>query len=406
MTSLICKLESLPLKRVLYNGKVHAPKNALSYDLVKLIKDNGEKVDIVTFRKKTSKNEVGEIIRRYILKKSIRGLEIVERNYKKIKDTIIEDPENPFSKTMLKVSGRKISSVTKFDNEFWEKSEEVQTVTQRKNNSNVVHIKKIMNKMFGKGIEEETQSLYEYKKEAPKKGYTIKTCLKSKLGYFNDIFPPQYNFENFSNDLVEQFQKDPYFLLHLYSAKEFKKMAPTVASHPTHKLVFQPKIKWCSREKVNGSWGHDDNVYLNRKTLDNKLRLVNVAAHEKEHGFQEEQCVFSAIKQDEPYYTLPISMEKYEKFKQYVDEGGKYRIYSQDIVDEYWRNMQCYITAEEDLVGYSNQILERHANIAGALAEKDFEKSSRDLKEEFLYAPDYLVGVSIKDLVNRWVSQI
>ena len=50
MSKLVCKINNLPIKKVLYNGKVHAPQKANSYDLAKIINKFGEKIDIITFR--------------------------------------------------------------------------------------------------------------------------------------------------------------------------------------------------------------------------------------------------------------------------------------------------------------------------------------------------------------------
>ena len=319
---------------------------------------------------------------------------------------LIDNPENPFSRDFLKVTGRKISSVTKLDGDFIEKSEETQTVTHRKNKPNVVHIKKLVRKMFGKNnVETETQSLYEYQKDAPKKGYTVESCFKTRLGLSLDLFSPTYNFENFPKELAKRFEKDPYFLLHLYSDKEFRKFAPACAKHPQHSLAIEPKINWTNRKKASGSYDHDGNIFLNRKKLNNKLKIINTAAHEKEHVFQEEQCIFSAIENGEPYYFLPISEERFKMYEEYVKDGGPYKIHSPKDTDSYWVNMQHYISSDVDLDGYKNQILERHANIAGAIAEEAYAKSSRDLKEEFLYAPDYLIGVTQRESLDRWAEQ-
>ena len=397
MSQLISKTTNLPIKKVLYNGKVHAPLKAKSYDLVKVIGRHGEKTDIVTFREKA-----GDILRRYIIKKGIFGTKIIERNYQKLKEALLDNPENPLMRDFLKVTGRKISSVTKLNGEFFEKSEEIQTITHRKNNSNVVHIKKLTSRMLGKSeVEDETQSLFEYRKDAPKKGYEVKTCLKSKLGFLNDIFAPEYKFFNFDKKTAEAFEDDPYFLLHLYSNKEFKRIAPTCSKRKDHKVIFEPSIKWLKKEDVNGSWNHEGGIELN-KEMTNKLKIINVSAHEREHCFQDEQCVLHAIKNNKSTQGFPMSENRINNYRDYIKSGGKYQIIaSEKELKEYSHNLRNYIQPADDLNLYRAQILERHANIAGAMAEKEYKRSSRNLKEEFLFAPDYLIGASIKDILDR-----
>jgi len=93
MNSLVCKLNDLPVKKSLYGGKVKLPNKAVSYDLVKVAKSNGDKIDIITFRDKSIDSKLGKIIRRYIIKKDRWGETITERNYSEQKETTIADPE-------------------------------------------------------------------------------------------------------------------------------------------------------------------------------------------------------------------------------------------------------------------------------------------------------------------------
>ena len=74
---------------------------------------------------------------------------------------------------------------------------------------------------------------------------------------------------------VEKFKKDPYFLLHLYSDKEFRKMAPTIANHPTHTLIFPVKIHWFSKGDTTGNWTHEDTINLNRSKHKSKINIIS-----------------------------------------------------------------------------------------------------------------------------------
>lgn len=406
MNKLICNLKNAPIQKTLYGGKIKAPNKAQSFDLVKILRENGDMVDIITYRTKVEKGSIGDILRRYIVEKSEKGLKIIERNYKKLKDVFIDNPENPLLNDSLKVTGRRITSLTKMNDEYIEKSEETQTLTHRKNKSNVLHIKKILNKIFVPQLfEDETQSLYEYRKDAPRKGYTVHINLKNKMGFNLDVFNANYNFKGFSDDLIRKFKNDPYFLLHLYSEKDFKKIAPTIANHPTHKLIFEPKIRWYKGNDVRGYWAHEDTVNLNKNKLTSKMKIINTAAHEKEHSYQEEQCILISILKNEECNLTPISKERFEKYKKYVKDGGKFELQPTMIIDKYWYDIQNYITHEKDLKKHLDQTIERHARIAGSLAAREYSTSSKNLKEEFLFAPDYLMGASIQDYIDMCIGE-
>ena len=402
MNKLICNLKNAPVQRTLYSGRIKAPHKAQSFDLVKILRDNGEMVDVITYRAKAKEGSIGDILRRYFVHKTDNGLKIIERNYKKLKEVFIDNPENPLYNDSLKVTGRRITSLTKINDEYIEKSEETQTLTHRENGSNVLHIKKILNKIFVPQLfEDEVQSLYEYRKDAPKKGFNIHINLKNKMGFNLDVFKPKFIFQGFTKDLIDKFKNDPYFLLHLYSDKDFRKMAPTVANHPTHKLIFEPKIKWYKGGDIRGYWGHEDTIKLNKDKLTSKMKIINTSAHEKEHSYQEEQCMLLSIINNEECNLEPINQKRFEKYKKYVKQGGKFELQPRMIIDKYWYDIQNYITHEEDLNKHLDQTIERHARIAGALATRDYEKSSTNLKEEFLFAPDYLMGATIQDYIDH-----
>ena len=403
-STLICKLTQLPIKKSLYGGKIKPPNGAQSCDLVKIAKENKEKIDIITFRDKAKDGQIGKILRRYILKKGHYGETVIQKNYFQIGAEKILNPEKDGIKEFLEVTGRKIFSVTKFEDEYFEKSTEIQTVTHRKNNTPILHISKIVSKPFGNAyIEDETQSLYQYSKDYPTKGYKIKTCLKSKQGFFNDVFPSTIEFKDFPKNLVKRFKEDIYFPLHLYSFKEFKKMAPTVAQHPQHKTELPFEIKWFCDSKANKYGYFDGKVNLNSRSLVSRFHVICSSAHEKEHAYQMEQCIFDYLKKGFAKNPKFIPKDLYKQYKGYYISGGKCKINDKAEVKLIKENFENYIKSEDDKIGYKDQFIEMSARVAGGLAEQVYRKSAQDLKEEFLFAPDYLIGYTETDkLLRAW----
>ena len=70
---------------------------------------------------------------------------------------------------------------------------------------------------------------------------------------------------------------------------------------------------------------------------------------------------------------FPISQKRINAYRTYVENGGKYKIQCASDIEDYSANLQHYIQPTDDLRAYLAQILERHANIAGAQAEKEYK---------------------------------
>jgi len=400
MNSLVCKLNDLPVKKSLYGGKVKLPNKAVSYDLVKVAKSNGDKIDIITFRDKSIDSKLGKIIRRYIIKKDRWGETITERNYSEQKETTIADPEQKSKK--LSVIGRLIKTVTKFDDEYFEKSTEIQTVTKRENKTPVLNISKLVSKPYGKSeIENETQSMFQYSKDMPKKGYEISTLLKSKLGFFNDVVEPVYNFIGFTEKQVEKFKQDIYFPLHLYSFEDFKKFAPTVATHPTHKIVMTFETFWFKDIKTTKLGFFNGDINLNSDKLNTRFDVINTSAHEKEHAYQLEQCIFYDLKSGITKAPAYVSDDLFQQYREYYISGGKCKIRDKQEVKLTKQDYENYVTTSDDKKLYQDQFVEIAARIAGGLSEADYRKSADAIKKEFPYAPDYMIGYTDSDRMFR-----
>lgn len=400
MNSLVCKLNNLPIKKTLYGGKVKSPNKAVTYDLVKIIKNNGEKVDIITFRDKAIDSNLGKIIRRYIIKKERWGETFIERNYSEQKETTIFAPEQKSNK--LSVIGRLIKSVTKFNDEYFEKSIEMQTLTKRENLSPVLNISKLVSKPFGKAeIENETQSMFQYSKGIPKKGYEISSLLKSKLGFLNDVVEPVYKFIGFTEKQAEYFKKDDYFPLHLYSFEEFKKFAPTVATHPNHKTVMTFETFWFKENNTSRLGFFDGDINLNSDKLNTRFDVINTSAHEKEHAYQLEQCLFYDLKSGITKAPAYVSDDLFQQYREYYISGGKCKIRDKQEVKLTKQDYENYVTSSMDEKLYKDQFVEMSARIAGSLAESNYKKSADAIKKEFPYAPDYMLGYTDSDRMFR-----
>ena len=400
MTSLICKLNNLPIKNSLYGGKVKAPNKAFSFDLVKIAKDNGDKIDIITFRDKTSKPTLGKIIRRYIIKKERWGETFIERNYSEQKEITMPDPKQKNEKLLVK--GRLIKSITKFNDEYFEKSSEIQTVAQRKNNKPVLNISKLISKPFGKAeIENETQTMFQYSKDMPKKGYEINTLLKSRLGFITDVIEPVYKFIGFTEKQIEKFKQDNYFPLHLYSFEEFKKFAPTVANHPNHKTVMTFETFWFKEMNTSRLGFFDGDINLNSDKLNTRFDIINTSAHEKEHAYQLEQCIFYDLKSGIKNAPAYVSEDLFQQYRNYYINGGKCKINDKLEVQLTKHDYENYVNSDKNTKLYQDQFVEMSARIAGGLAESDYKKSADAIKKEFPYAPDYMLGYTDSDRMLR-----
>ena len=359
---------------------VHIPQSAAAYDFVQISRKDGAKIDVLTL-----KDKLGEVIKKYIVEQTNDTENVIEQFYKRLKESFVSSPDCLSDR--LSVTGRKISTVKKLNGIYTGKSEEIQTVTHT-DEGNIIHISKVTSspvKVSNKNLSDETLSLYEYSKFRPKKGYKINNYIKYRNGEPHREINPDYQFEGFSDVTPLMFQIDRYFPLHLYSLKQFKKNAPYVASHPSHKTVFPVKINWYNEygSTVSGKCFDEDKVFLNNKVINNKLDVINNSAHEKEHAYQHEQVM---------WYSDKI-------FKEERGANSQYDMYIDNIekVKQYKFNFEHYTKPEEDLFDYKNQIVEKDARKAANVAEKRFKQSAQNLKKEFPYAPDYLIGYSQED---------
>lgn len=339
------------------NHGIKFPQKSKTVDIVEIsnINNPGNTTSIVTFYDKNKK-----IAQRNIIE-NIQGQKIeTQKNYKTLETSSVFDPSDPEEYRFLDVEGRKISSVTKIDGVYVSKQEEVQTHTQKPDGTHIVNISKIKaSPMRFKNVELESQSMYEYSKEG-KKGYTIQETGKGKFGFSMDR--DDILFENMEN--TEALGKDKYLPVHLYSFKQFKKMAPTIARHPEH-IPLMTEIKWYSMTPVDNriSYGYyDGSVHLNKKTLKDRFKVIKTAAHEKEHEHQR----FASQRNTE--------------------EGQLYR--------EAEKN---YVQPEVNFAEYKKNLKEQKAREAGRLALRDYQESADNLKSQFPYAPNYQIGYSFKD---------
>lgn len=361
MNALSRKIFSLPISQFaqfqrVCPEKLRVPDKASCFDIVRILSKEGESTDIFTFRGKSKGNNVGDIIRRFFIKSNNEGRTVVERNYIPFKKTKILDPMDEEEMRMLNVFGRKISSVTKKNGKYVEKMEEIQTRTETPDGKPIVHISKIITKPNAHK-ETEWQSLYKYEKGVEPKGYSIINGTKSNKS--------EFEFRN----MPEDFKSDIYFPYHLYSFKRFKKSIPNIAENPNHKA---PKVDviWYKDNFADMEGFYDGSVHLNERALSNRYSVVKSAAHEKEHAYQDNQVQ---------------RMLKHKK----VDNVNETKQYKKDF--------ENYVDSSEDFFAYRNQLIEQNARRAGSAAENSYRESSFNLKEEFPYAPDYLIGPSLKD---------
>lgn len=390
MNKLICKSINLPIKKNLYSGRVKPHPKAKSYDLVKLIA-NDKKIDILTFRDESIDGQPGKILRRYIFEKNRLGKLVTKKDYIDIKNS------------NKNITSRKVSTITTFDNEFWNKTEEIQVYNRDAEVHPSLFISKIKSRLWGKEkIEEESQSLFEYKKGFSKKGYEVNSIIRTKDSFLNDIIEPVYNFYGFYKNIAKSFKKDPYFLLHLYSFKQFKKIAPFVAASPNRSPELNFDIKWFSNnEKTEKLYGFfNEKINLSKKFLNNRLQIINTSAHEKEHGYQLEQAIFYGLKFNKPLEGI-VSPQTLLKYCDYHIDNKLGKIADKIEAKMFYDDFKNYISALDNEKVSSEQFVELCARVAGADAEEKYVKSAMALKMEFPFAPNYLIGFSNKDKILK-----
>ena len=387
-------------------------QKAKSYDYVELLDKDGENVKIITFREKANRKDKGAILKRYIINQS-KGNEIVEErtyNHQRKLPYIFEILNKEFM-----VQKRKISSIIKNNNEIIAKSEEVQAVTHTENP--VLHISKVEATVYPKsGIEQERQSFYSYQKGQPRKGYSIKPYFKDKSGISKTSYPLEYTFESIPENIQEKMISDKYMPLHLYSFKQFKKIAPAIASSPKHDVKFPCTIKWRNNmpegyngnttiKTLNGYQVSKKLIELNNKSQYNKNRygVINSAAHEKEHAFEGEQINFKLI-QDEARREL-IRTDSNEAYIDYQDTIKRYPVEDVSKAIMYKREYNNYVERECDREGHFVQQPEVRARLAGMDAVKDFVESVTRVKKEFPYAPTDVLGPSYHEAIQFEISR-
>ena len=370
MRPIVKKITNLPIKQFsriqkAYPEKLKMPAKTCNFDIVRIMGD--EKLDIFTFYEKPKKENPSGILRRFFIKHNSEGKTITERNYIPLKKTKVLDPEDENDSRFLTVLGRKILTIIKKNDKYAEKIEETQTVTQRNSQTPVIHISKITTKPSKvKDITYEIQSLKKFEKGVEPKGYNIITSIKS--GKSADTNPRVFQFKN----MPEFFKSDVFFPYHLYSFKHFKKIIPQVAKNPEHRnKVPKVDIKWFKDNltKVEGFYD-DGTISLNSNLLNNRYLIVNKAAHENEHAYQDNEI--SKLLQHKKVDNLEYTKKYKHDFENYVD---------------------CYKYFNK----YHSQFIEQKAREAGCKVENLYRDSSFNLKNEFPYAPDYLIGPSIKD---------
>lgn len=347
MNKLVTKLQNIPISQFPVKG-IKIPNKAKTFDFSKVLHD-GEIIDILTFKNKDN------LVKRFIFE----GDTVTERSYIPLKKSFVLWDE------FLKVTGRKISTIVKVNGEYAEKSEEIQTVTHRENENPVVHISKIQASPLPGNIESESQSIYQYETGKPRRGYEICGYAKGRNGYVR-LMNPLVNFENLTDEETKILKQSQYVPLHLYSFKQFKKIAPYCAAHPKHqgKIPLRP-IRWCKDDAKNLGSYDGKIIRLNEKALLNRSDVINDAAHEREHVYQ----YYEASK-----YALGMQTENPEE------------------AEKYYENFNNYINSEENGKDYLGQFIETKARLAGSLAQKEYEKSVENLRDIFPLAPVYLIN--------------
>ncbi len=350
---LITKQTGIELTKKLKGIKY--PQKAKSYDIVEIGHNfNPEEYNtkIITFRDKN-----GGILQRNITKKTPNETLETKKNYIKYKDTAIFEPD---SYNFLLVGGRKISSVTKKNGNFFAKTEEIQTVPKIEAAPRVT-ISKIESFSTGyPAVEKENQSCYEYTKGS-KKGYSLKNYIKNndaglfKFGDFEAVF------EN-----MDDVSKDKNLPLYLYSVKEFKRIAPYIIENPKHTPPIL-SIKWYSKYPLTKDAGinygfFNGQVNLNKSTLNTKEDIIQTVAHEKEHGYQRAEI------------QKPVEQHN-EETRRYIQATKN------------------YVKPEENYEEYRRNYKEVKAREAGTLALNEYKDSLNELRQEFPYSPDYQFGM-------------
>lgn len=334
------------------------PQSAKTYDVVEIghnFQPEKYSTKIITFRDKK-----GKIIQRNITEKAENEITEVKKNYKEYPLTTIEHPLK--LSEQLPVYGRKISSITKKNGQYHSKSEEVQTRTKI-NNIPVITISKLESRPTKySGVEYESQSLYEYCKGF-KQGYSAENYIRNNHAGIFTFGEFKLKIDNMDSQSINMDNK--YFLLHLYTFKQFKRVAPYVIENFEHKPPLVT-VKWYNKsvqpdDKTVSCGFYNGNVNLNNKVLTTKIDVVRTSAHEKEHAYQR--------------------LERNKPVEQHTEETKK--------------NIEAfnnYTSSDKNFDEYENNYNEQQARKAGQIAMNDYELSLENFRYEFPFAPPYQIS--------------
>lgn len=352
-----------------YKGLFKTPNNACFYDEVKL--ESKTPIDIFTFKNK--KNEI-------IKKITVEGKKVIEQTFIPIKKSQV------FIGEFLPVVARKISTIVKNDGNYEEKSEIIQAVTHRKNDKPIVSISRIDTYPSPwKNTEIEFQSLYQYENGKKPKGYQVYNYIRDWRGI--DDCNAKYQFDGIDSNIQEFLINDPYFLLHLYSFKNFKKTAPNRASRITD--VPSLEVKWYKTKNRVDMGFFNGTVNLNERANINRFQVIKNSAHEREHKWQLSQAERLKKLMENPEFSQKMYELELKTGYRYVDSLQDALIYIKEFDN--------YIKPEDNYPEYLNQTIEIKAREAQYKAEKDYKKSASLIKRQFPYTPDFMLGYSDKD---------
>lgn len=389
MNQLLTKVKNAPIGYFANLPKIrkvtiNVPKKANSFDYVKVLKGNKSTVDIITFYSKSKENKPAKILKRYFVTTGRLGKEIIERKYIRLKDVLSQEP--------MRIRGRKIITKRSFEGENLAKTVTLQTITDRKDDTPVLHISKVKTYDMGhEGVRKEEQSLFEYQNGMKPKGYKISSYFRTAHAFLNDIFEPVFRFVNISNEKQNLMKNDPFLPLHLYSMRDFKKVAPSVAVNPEHRPALPFSVKWFNYNDDISGYCQDD-IKLNHFNIKTRSEVVCTSAHENEHSYQKEQALFYAFKKGIKNPKVELSDEKIEHYRNFWNSDYPKKIDSVEKAKLYYDEMSNYINPSKNLDEYKKQLVEQEAISASTKVLKEYLKSLSSLKEEFPYAPHYMIG--------------
>ncbi len=400
MTKLLSKIQNISLDKFLYPKTLQPHPKAKVCDVVRLACDDGANLDIVTFRTRGSVDKKGTILRRFFVREKDGNELITERNYKKLKSTEICDPEDV---EIIEATGRKISTIRKFNGKFLDKSEETQSVANRIDRAPVVTIKKVSASLLEKGVEQESQSLFQYKKGEKPYGFLVQNIVKDKFGFNKEKGEHIYSFSGISKRVANSFKKDPFFLLHLYSKKEFKKVAPLVVQNPNHKLQVKPEIHWYDGGLDDSGFCCGD-VFLNKQIVVTKPQIVAVSVHEKEHSFQIQNGLLYLLEKGVDCFNfINIKPEFIAKCKKAFLEKGVRSVVSEAENKKIVRTFETHKSSVSlDFNEYKHQYVEYRAFQTEGVALNKYLKSVKNLDSKFPFAMNGMVNLSFEEREGLW----